>query len=40
MPNARTKGEIPYVVRARARDGKDLSGPAGIACRKPTKENP
>ena len=32
--------EVPYVVRARARDGKDLSGPAGIACRKPTKENP
>ena len=40
MPNARTKGEIPYVVRARARDGKDLSGPAGIACRKPTKDKP
>jgi hypothetical protein len=32
--------EVPYVVRARARDGKDLSGPAGIACRKPTKDTP
>jgi len=32
--------EVPYVVRARTRDGKDLSGPAGIACRKPTKDTP
>ena len=41
LPNPRTRNvTAPYVVRARARDGKDLSGPAGIACHKPTKENP
>jgi hypothetical protein len=41
MPNVRKNAQaVPYVVRARARDGKDLSGPAGIACRKPTKDNP
>ena len=40
LRNPRTKeAGTPYVVRSRARDGKDLSGPAGIACRKP-KENP
>ena len=38
MPNARRSAGIPYVVRARAHDGKDLSGPAGIACRKPSKD--
>ena len=39
MPNTRKNAQaVPYVVRARARDGKDLSGPAGIACRKPTKD--
>ena len=37
-PNARKSESVPYVVRARARDGKDLSGPAGIACRKPSKD--
>jgi hypothetical protein len=36
----KNSAEVPYVVRARARDGKDLSGPAGIACRKPTKDTP
>ena len=36
----KNSNEVPYVVRARARDGKDLSGPAGIACRKPTKDTP
>ena len=41
MPNVRKNAAaVPYVVRARARDGKDLSGPAGIACRKPTKDTP
>jgi hypothetical protein len=40
MPNQRKSQSVPYVVRARARDGKDLSGPAGIACRKPSKERP
>jgi hypothetical protein len=38
LPNPRKSNEVPYVVRTRARDGKDLSGPAGIACRKPRKE--
>ena len=38
MPNNRKSVEVPYVVRARAHDGKDLSGPAGIACRKPIKD--
>jgi hypothetical protein len=38
VTNPRKSGEIPYVVRARAHDGKDLSGPAGIACRKPRKD--
>lgn len=41
MPNPRSKsGAVPYVVRVRTREGKDISGPAGIACRKPSKENP
>jgi hypothetical protein len=38
MPNHRRNPDVPYVIRARARDGKDLSGPAGIACKKPRKE--
>jgi hypothetical protein len=38
VPNPRRSAAIPYVIRARARDGKDLSGPAGIACRKPSKD--
>jgi putative hemolysin len=38
LPNNRRSEEIPYVVRVRARDGKDLTGPAGIACRKPRKD--
>lgn len=38
MPNSRTSEEVPYVVRARTREGKDLSGPRGIACRKPRKD--
>jgi hypothetical protein len=38
LPNNRKSAEIPYVVRVRARDGKDLTGPAGIACRKPRKD--
>jgi hypothetical protein len=38
MPNTRKSVEVPYVVRVRAHDGKDLSGPAGIACRKPSKD--
>jgi len=36
-PNPRKSETIPYVIRTRARD-KDLSGPAGIACRKPSRE--
>ena len=38
LPNSRKSEEVPYVVRVRARDGKDLTGPAGIACRKPRKD--
>ena len=38
MPNTRRSQTVPYVVRARTREGKDLSGPTGIACRKPAKE--
>jgi hypothetical protein len=37
-PNPRKSERTPYVVRVYARDGKDLSGPAGIACLKPAKE--
>ena len=36
--NPRRSASVPYVIRSRARDGKDLAGPAGIACRKPSKE--
>ena len=38
MPNTRKSEAVPYVIRVRARDGKDLSGPAGVACRKPSKD--
>jgi hypothetical protein len=38
VTNPRKNSDIPYVIRARARDGKDLSGPSGIACRKPRKD--
>ena len=38
QPNPRKNADVPYVIRARAHDGKDLSGPAGIACRKPRKD--
>jgi hypothetical protein len=38
MPNHRKSERTPYVVRARTREGKDLSGPAGIACSKPAME--
>ena len=38
MPNNRKSEAIPYVIRVRARDGKDLTGPTGIACRKPSKD--
>jgi hypothetical protein len=38
MPNNRRSETVPYVIRVRARDGKDLSGPTGVACRKPSKE--
>ena len=38
VANPRKSERTPYVVRVYARDGKDLSGPAGIACLKPAKE--
>ena len=38
MPNNRRSEAIPYVIRIRARDGKDLTGPTGVACRKPSKD--
>jgi len=38
VANPRKSERIPYVIRVYARDGKDLSGPAGIACLKPAKE--
>jgi hypothetical protein len=38
MPNNRKSERVPYVIRARTREGKDLSGPAGIACNKPAQE--
>jgi hypothetical protein len=40
MPNTRKSARVPYVIRARTREGKDLSGPAGISCSKPSKETP
>jgi len=36
--NPRKSERTPYVIRSYARDGKDLSGPAGIACQRPAKE--
>jgi hypothetical protein len=36
--NPRKSERIPYVIRVYARDGKDLTGPAGLACLKPAKE--
>ena len=36
--NPRKSERNPYVIRSYARDGKDLSGPAGIACQRPAKE--
>ena len=32
VPNSRRKSAIPYVVRIRTHDRKDLTGPRGLAC--------
>jgi hypothetical protein len=32
VPNPRRKSAIPYVVRVRTHDRKDLTGPRGLAC--------
>ncbi|HUQ27227.1 MAG TPA: hypothetical protein VM051_01455 [Usitatibacter sp.] len=34
LPNPR-RSAYPYVVRVRTRDGKDLTGPRGLACTEP-----
>jgi hypothetical protein len=36
-PNSRRGSSIPYVVRVRTHDRKDLTGPRGIACLEPSK---
>src|SRR5262249_55612781 len=32
LPNPRRKSAVPYILRIRAHDGKDLTGPRGLAC--------
>jgi hypothetical protein len=32
VPNPKAKSALPYVVRVRAQDGRDVSGPSGVAC--------
>ena len=32
VPNPKAKSQLPYVVRVRSQDGRDVSGPSGVAC--------
>ena len=37
--NPKAKSELPYVVRVKGQDGRDVSGPAGLSCNEAKKGN-